>query len=159
MKALKTVEETLKTLNKELDICKERIFVRGKQTIELKYINVKLDTEILLEKKYDEREFDIEFNRVLIQLPDIVKVWEQDNFSRQLIIDNWRLDKLPCNVLIQFLYRNRKMDITCFIRSSDITRLENDSISLAHILKKLTDIIKVRPGDVHLFITSLHRYI
>lgn len=159
MKKFRDLDTILENLTKELSRCKEKIIVRELQTLELKYVNIKIKAETLFSEKYDLKEFNTEFGRVLAQLELIAEHFKNDPYSRSLIADNWHSEKLPCNVFLQFFYRNQQLDLICFIRSSDITRLTNDVVSLAHILKKLCQKVLVEPGDIHLFITSLHQYI
>ncbi len=137
-----------------------KITVRNLNTIELLNVNIKIKTEIVIKYKYDKLEFKIEFAKTLKQLTQIISKLKVDKYSRQCITINWKSIGLPpCIVMLQFIYRNNKLHLISFLRSSDVNRLKNDIISLAHILKIVSNKTLLKTGYIYLHITSLHSYV
>lgn len=160
-KKITELDLMINDLLKELTTNGERVTVNSTtNTIERLNVNVSLRSTSITERKYDEKEFHEEFDRVLAKLPTIAKQLSKDKFTRQAVCINWKQSKLPaCNVMCQFIYRDNKLHLFNYLRSSNIDMLKNDIISLKIILQKLSKMTKMKPGDICIYITSLHKYV
>ena len=160
-KKITELDSMLNELSEELDKNGSAVIINGTtNTIERLNVNIRFRATSITERKYDEKEFHLEFDRVLAKLPTIAKQLAKDKYTRQAICINWKQSKLPaCNVVCQFIYRDGKLHLFNYLRSSNIDMLKNDIISLKAILQKLSKITKMKPGDICIYITSLHKYV
>jgi thymidylate synthase len=66
---------------------------------------------------------------------------------------------MPCIISLDFKIRNEQLDITGFFRSQDIgKKIYADILALNAILTEVSEKIKVKSGDVKIFISSAHIY-
>lgn len=160
-KKITELDSMLNELSEELDKNGSAVIINGTtNTIERLNVNISFRSTSITERKYDEKEFHLEFDRVLAKLPMIAKQLAKDKYTRQAICINWKQSKLPaCNVVCQFIYRDGKLHLFNYLRSSNIAMLKNDIISLKAILQKLSKMTKMKPGDICIYITSLHKYV
>ena len=161
MKNTKSLSKLNSLVNKHKELLDKtgKIVEIQKRTSELQGVNITVDAKDFLDLHYEEYEYQMEYGRILIELPSIIKRLKKNNSSRQCVINNWDPKKNPCIVMLQFLYRDGQLNLFVFIRSSDIFRLPNDIITLCHILKTVSNGVKLEIGDIKFFITSLHSYI
>jgi thymidylate synthase len=155
------MENSLDSMLQEIEVNVRKkgdiVITRGKKTKELSNVYLRIDSE-QCQGVYDEKEFKIEFRTSLKQIKNISALLKKDNYTRQAVIDNWNTDK-PCNVLLQFLYRQKALDLIVYSRSIDITRLKNDMLSLASFLRVLSLETGLETGRLHMHIASLHKYV
>ena len=104
------------------------------------------------------------------QIFNVIRTLEKDLFSRQAIIIigtssdyDFDLDTKdrPCNVSLQFLVRNNKLDCTIFQRSGDaIWGAFNINIfEWTTLMKIIADCLNIPTGTLTHHITSFHYYI
>lgn len=107
--------------------------------------------------------------RLYTQLPNILKSLQEDKNTRQACASIWQSDELDfvnksCNVFLQFIIRNDKLDLIVISRSSDLlTGLQIDAfhwqallILFYNELKQTYNTLEI--GQVVYKITSLHVY-
>lgn len=89
--------------------------------------------------------------------------------SRQIYLSIWNpeLDpyriggkqRVPCSLGYLFQVRGGKLHITYFMRSCDFaTHMQNDMYLATKLMKYMSDLIDVKPGNFTHFIGSLHIY-
>lgn len=108
--------------------------------------------------------------RIYAQLPDVLKTLQNDKYTRQACANIWEHSELynnkhkSCNVFLQFIVRNDKLNLIVISRSSDLlTGLQIDSFHWqALLLLFYNELIFTYPdlclGNVIYKITSLHVY-
>lgn len=153
-------DDVLTDLSRSIYLYGHEVKVGGKTTKEIINVHKTFNLGELLSHRYDEEEYDIEFKNSENSLDDVYKILVKDLTSRQAIIYNKSNTEAPaCNSFFQFLYRNDRLNIFCYLRSSDVTRLKNDLISIAHMTKKLSGRLDVDLGEMYVTIASLHEYV
>jgi len=95
-----------------------------------------------------------------------IKKLEADIYTRQAVAaiymqkDSRSYSRdIPCNCLLQFLFRDSKLSLHVYIRSSDVvTGLPVDMFHWFSILNMVANTLELTTGDIHVTIGSLHLY-
>lgn len=107
--------------------------------------------------------------RIYMQLPDVLRTLQNDKHTRQACANIWEHLELynkhkSCNIFLQFIIRNNKLDLVVISRSSDLlTGLQIDSFHWqALLLLFYNELVFTYPdlqlGYIIYKITSLHIY-
>jgi len=82
--------------------------------------------------------------------------------SRQFVVHKAYQDRpelAACLSTIQFAIRKNQIDLFVFARSQNYdNNFDYDNQTYMTILKHLSNFVDVKPGDIHVHVTSLHRY-
>lgn len=103
----------------------------------------------------------------LNQFEYVIEELTKDKYSRKAIININNITHkypdnpdMPCTIAIQFLIRFNKLESFVYMRSNDIHHgLRNDIPWFCHLAQLIADALKIRLGDYHHNVTSLHYYI
>lgn len=103
----------------------------------------------------------------LDQLENCLQRLKNDIYSRQavMIILDPAIDftvptkDIPCNDLLQFIYREGQLDLCCYVRSNDLNwGFPYDVFHWTMLQELFANILKVNLGDYHHMVGSLHVY-
>jgi len=116
--------------------------------------------------------FDYTYNERFFEKNQLWKVIEtltENLYSRRCVLQVFQYDKdieaigklkrVPCSVDYSWLYRDDKLNIFYHMRSCDFyNHFLNDMILAAKLNRWVAYQIKVEPGDLVVYINSLHAY-
>lgn len=105
--------------------------------------------------------------RLTSRIDDVVSLMLNNKSSRQAVIPIYNQDiddsrrggkqRVPCSMFYQFLERHGKLDVIYVMRSSDlIQHFPYDVWHAAELRDHIAERIKVEPGDLIHFVSSLH---
>ena len=103
----------------------------------------------------------------LDQLTNCLERLKNDLYTRQaiIIIPDPSIDftvktkDIPCNNYLQFLYRDGKLDLMCYVRSNDMNLgFPYDAFHWCMLQEMFASILNVEVGDYHHIIGSMHIY-
>lgn len=103
----------------------------------------------------------------LNQFEYVIEELTNDKYSRKAIININNITHkypnnpdMPCTIAIQFLIRDDKLESFVYMRSNDIYHgMRNDIPWFCHLAQLIANVLKIRLGDYHHNVTSLHYYI
>lgn len=102
--------------------------------------------------------------KLIEQLPYVIKTLIADPFSRQAVLTIWRerpgsTKDVPCTVAMQFLLRDKKLDMVTYMRSNDAwLGLPYDIYNFTMLQNYVAAALKVGLGTYHHVVGSLHVY-
>jgi thymidylate synthase len=117
----------------------------------------------------DKNSCDCQFITVTDQLAYIVKTLKDDLYSRRAVLTIWDPAKentigdsvdYPCNDLLQFLYRDNKLDLMVYVRSNDVI-WGFGSVNFYEwsiLLEIVSSCLNVDVGKIHYLANSMHVY-
>lgn len=102
--------------------------------------------------------------RVARQLPKIIKQLSEHPETRRALVyigdlsDGYEEEK-PCVTLWQFLARNNRLDMSCYIRSWDIiSGFPYDTMVMGCVCQAIAEVLDLLPGIVTVLAGSAHIY-
>jgi hypothetical protein len=98
---------------------------------------------------------------ILTQFSKCVNILKNDLNSRQAIIyyGNSREKNPACYFAFHFIVIKSKLQLNVFVRSCDLINKLKDDLSLyMNLLLRMSKEINVTPGQINVFISSLHIY-
>jgi len=103
----------------------------------------------------------------LDQIGDCLGRLQRDIYTRQAVIVilnpgrdfTVRTKDIPCNDLLQFMYREHRLDLACYVRSNDLLwGVPYDIFHWTMLQELFAKILKVPVGRYHHFVGSMHIY-
>lgn len=103
--------------------------------------------------------------RVSPQLPQIVQQLRSDPTTRQAVMTIWRTDDLthqgdkPCTLVLQFLIREKKLQLHTMMRSQDVwLGVPYDVFMFTQLQLTVAQLLGIGSGPYVHHVTSLHMY-
>lgn len=100
------------------------------------------------------------------QIPHVIQMLREEPTTRRAILSTRVLDKdmveqhTPCLQIVEFLYRNGKLNMTCYFRSHDIKAAYPTNIyGLNRLLETVARLSHMTPGTMTTVSCSAHYYI
>jgi thymidylate synthase len=100
------------------------------------------------------------------QIPHVIQMLREEPTTRRAILSTRVLDKdmveqhTPCLQIVEFLYRNGKLNMTCYFRSHDIKAAYPTNVyGLNRLLETVARLSHMTPGSMTTVSCSAHYYI
>jgi len=139
------------------------VIVDNKKTIEIEgHLINNLDNKEL-KRKLNSVEAEPYLHTYREYKQQIVEELKRDINSRRVVLSFYNKEgiseNLNCMICAQLLFRNEKLNIHVFSRSSDVYKLKDDLITMKFILDDISKQIKVDSGIICFYAGSFHEYV